>query len=182
MFTKFYGQCLLCPKGTKSPIKTKKLLCPKHLQEDKDSKKSPEKLAKENLKKEAKYTKASNYKTKPRKITGEGDVFSRIWNSRLHNCEVCGRPLIRKKNEVGIFSHILSKGASPQMRLDEDFILLMGDSLWPHCGCHAKWENRTENMRNMEIWKPIFLLLDEAKKIGHERRKNKPLYNEDENP
>lgn len=182
MFHPFIGNCRLCPRGTKSKITTTKLLCPKHLQEDKNSRKSPEKLAKEKLKREAKYTKASNYKIKPRKVTGEKNVFEKIWAERLHRCEVCDRPIIRKKNEVDMFSHVLSKGASTVMRLDEDFILIMGNGKYPNCDHHATWENRTENMRDMEIWKPIFLLLDEAKKIGHERRKNKPLYNENQNP
>ena len=176
MFQKFFGQCIECPKGTKSYIRVKSLRCDKHNYEFKQSKKSPEKLAREKEKREAKYTKASNYKFKPRKITGEKTVFDRIWATRLHKCEVCTRPLIRKKDEVDMFSHILSKGASSVMRLDEDFILLMGNGKVFNCNCHTKWENRTKEMRQMEMWKPIFLLLDEAKNIGHRKRKNKPLY------
>lgn len=176
MFSPCYTQCIDCPKGTKSFVAVKTMRCAKHNQEFKESKKSPEKLAKEKLKREAKFTKASNYKYKPRKVTGEGDIFNRIWNSRLHKCEVCERPLIRKKNTVSIFSHILSKGASTYSRLDEDYILLMGDGFAGNCGCHSKWENRTTEMRNIEMWKPIFLLLDSAKEKAHRSRKNKPLY------
>lgn len=182
MFRPFIGRCIDCPKGTKSFIVVKAMRCAKHNGEFKQSKKSPEKLAKEKQKREVQYTKASNYQFKPRKVTGEGTLFDKIWATRLHKCEVCTRPIIRKKNEVGMFSHILSKGADPVMRLDEDFILLMGDGKHPNCNCHGKWEKRTKEMRNIEMWKPIFLLLDEAKKIAHQRRKNKPLYHENNNP
>ena len=176
MFKPFVGNCIQCPRGVKSLITTKRFLCQKHLQEFKENKKSPEKLAKEKLIREAKYTKASNYRFKPRKVTGEGNIFNHIWETRLHKCEVCTRPITRKKNEVGMFSHVLSKGADVVMRLNEDFILLMGDGKYPNCNCHSRWELRTEEMRQIEMWKPIFLLLDEAKIRGHQLRKNKPVY------
>lgn len=175
-FTPHIGQCLQCPRGTKSRIMTKRLLCPKHLQEYKNSRKSPEKLERERLKLEEKIAKAKKYKPKPRKVTGERTRFDHIWDTRLHRCEVCTRPIIRKKNSVGMFSHVLSKGADPVMRLDEDFILLMGDGKYTNCRCHKLWEHRTPEMRLIEMWKPIFLLLDEAKRKAHQLRKNKPLY------
>lgn len=181
MFTPFHGQCIDCPKGIKSFIRVKSLRCDKHHHAFKEGKKSPEKLERDKIKRQANYTKASSYKFKLRKVTGEKTVFDRIWNNRLHRCEVCDRPIIRKKNEVGMFSHVLSKGANTVMRLDEYFILLMGDGLYSNCNCHGKWEKRTKDMRDIEMWKPIFLLLDAAKKLGHERRKNKPLYNENNN-
>lgn len=176
MFKSFIGQCLKCPRGTKSLIATTRFLCPHHLQELKDSRKSPAKLSMEKSKLMRKNEKLKNYRFKPRKVTGEKTVFDKIWATRLHKCEVCTRPIIRKKDEVGMFSHVLSKGANTVMRLDEDFILLMGDGLYPNCRCHGKWEHRTKEMRNIEMWKPIFLLLDEAKMKGHQLRKNKPLY------
>ena len=176
MFKPFIGNCIYCPRGVKSLITTKRFLCQNHLQEFKESQKSPEKLAKEKIIREAKYTKASNYKFKPRKVTGEKTLFDKIWSERLHNCEVCSRPIIRKKNEVDMFSHVLSKGADPVLRLDEDFILLMGNGKYPCCDCHGRWEHRTKEMRQIEMWKPVFLLLDEAKIKGHKLRKNKPLY------
>lgn len=176
MFKPFIGNCICCSLGVKSLITTKRLLCQKHLQEFKESKKSPEKLAKEKLKREEKYTKASNYKFKPRKITSERSLFDLIWDRRFHRCEVCTRQITRKKNSVGMFSHVLSKGADVVMRLDEDFILLMGDGKYPNCNCHFRWETRTKEMREIEMWKPIFLLLDEAKIRGHQLRKNRPLY------
>lgn len=181
MFKPIVGNCIDCPKGTKSLLVVKALRCHKHNEEFKQSKKSPEKLNKEREKQQEKFTKASNYTIKPRKVTGEKSVFDRIWQNRIHRCEVCDRPLIRKKNEVDMFSHVLSKGASTVMRLDEDFILLMGNGKHPNCRCHMLWESRTDNMRDIEMWKPVFILLDAAKKIGHQKRKNKPLYNENNN-
>lgn len=178
MFKPCISQCQKCPKGTKSLITTKRFLCPTHLQEYKDSQKSPQKLLLEETKRKEKIEKKKAYKPKPRKITNEKSVFDRIWETRLHNCEVCGRPIIRKKNSVGMFSHVLSKGASTHSRLDEDYILLMGDGLYPNCDHHKTWENRTSNMRDIEMWKPIFLLLDSAKEKAHNSRKNKPLYTE----
>jgi len=125
--------------------------------------------------------KRSSVKQKPRKVTGEGAVFEQIWDTRLHLCEVCEEPITRKDGGVGMFSHVLSKGAATHMRLKEEFILLMGDDLNGNCDCHPVWEARTEEMRSDPKWKPVFLLLDAAKKMAHETRKNKPLYSEDEN-
>lgn len=181
MFRPVIAQCIDCPKGKKSLLVVRAMRCAKHNYEFKERNKSPGKLAKEKSERQRKFTKASGYKLKPRKTTGEKEVFERIWLSRLHRCEVCTRPITRKKNSVDIFSHILSKGADPVLRLDEDFILLMGDGYYGNCSCHRKWETRTKNMQQMEMWKPIFLLLDEAKKKAHQLRKNKPLYSENQN-
>src|SRR3990167_3732044 len=53
-------------------------------------------------------------KKRQRKVTGEGELFDRIWADRLHFCEVCSHPIVRKKkNWVHMFSHILSKGSAP---------------------------------------------------------------------
>lgn len=176
MFKPDYGICIDCPKGTKSFIVVKAMRCAIHNYEFKQLNKSPEKLVREKLREKEKLIKARHYKFPARKVTGELTIFDKIWLTRLHKCEVCTRPIIRKKNEVGMFSHVLSKGASEVMRLDGDFILLMGDGRSPNCNCHRKWETRTKEMREIEMWKPIFLLLDAAKEIGHKRRKNKPLY------
>ena len=113
------------------------------------------------------------------KKTGEGEVFNRIWATREHNCEVCERPIKRVDGGVGMFSHVLSKGADVSMRLDEENILLMGDNINGNCDCHDKWEHRTKEMREIEMWKPIFLLLDAIKTKSNVT--NKPNYNFKEN-
>lgn len=172
MFKIFYGQCTDCPKGKKSLIVVKAMRCAWHNHQFKLSKKPLCKIIQYKLK---------QARNKFKKVTGEKDVFEKIWIERLHRCEVCTRPIIRKKGEVGMFSHVLSKGASTITRLDEDFILLMGDGFYGNCRCHFKWDTRTKEMRNIEMWKPVFLLLDYAKQQSHKRRKNKPLYNEKDN-
>lgn len=111
-----------------------------------------------------------------KKTTGEKAVFEAIYQDRPHRCQVCDRPITRKKDSVDIFSHVSSKGSNPVLRLDPEFILLMGDGYHKNCRCHFFWETRTNEMRNIEMWKPIFELLDLAKAKAHQLRKNKPLY------
>ena len=108
------------------------------------------------------------------KKTGEGVVFENIWNTREHKCEVCDDPIKRVDGGVGMFSHILSKGSYPDMRLDEENILLMGDGINGNCNCHFEWEFRTEEMRDIEMWKPIFLLQEAL--IIKSNITNKPNY------
>lgn len=163
MFSPHKGQCSSCPEGTISLIIVKKGLCFRHNEELKQSKKSPERLERERLKKEAQIKKYQSYKPKPRKVTGELNFFNGIWATREHGCEVCGKEIIRRNKEVGMFSHVISKGANCTLRLDEENILLMGDGWYGNCDCHPKWEFRTKEMREIEMWKPIFLLLEALK-------------------
>lgn len=107
------------------------------------------------------------------KKTGEGEVFTHIWNTREHKCEVCDAPIKRVNGGVGMFSHILSKGSYVDMRLDEENILLMGDGLYDNCDCHPVWEIRTAEMRNIEMWRPIFLLQDALKRKANVTNKGK---------
>jgi hypothetical protein len=106
-------------------------------------------------------------------------VFDRIWNTREHKCEVCDTPIVRKNKSVGMFSHVLSKGSYPELRLDEENILLKGDGLYDNCDCHHEWEHRTADMRNIERWRPVFLLQDALKRKANVE--NKPNYNFKEN-
>ena len=94
------------------------------------------------------------------KKTGEGLIFNHIWQTREHKCEVCGDPIKRVDGGVRMFSHVVSKGSHPELRLDEENILLKGDGLFGNCDCHDKWEHRVPEMRDIEMWKPIFLLHD----------------------
>ena len=97
------------------------------------------------------------------KNTGQLEVFNHIWSTREHKCEVCGQSIKRVNGSVGIFSHVLSKGSYKELMLDEENILLKGDGLYGNCDCHFRWENRTAEMRNIEMWRPIFLLQDALK-------------------
>lgn len=173
MAFKFYrGQCIDCEKGKKSWIKVKSKRCDFHNHAFKQAKKTigrikPLVINPNGLR--------PAFKLKFKKPTGEKEIFEQIWADRPHRCQVCDRPIIRKKNSVDVFSHVSSKGSNPAIRLDEQFILLMGNG-HDGCRCHFLWETRTNAMRNIEMWKPIFELLDAAKKKGHDMRKNKPLY------
>lgn len=78
------------------------------------------------------------YKRKP---TGEKELFLRIWASRMHVCINCGVGL-GKEPKVGYFSHIKSKGAYPELRLDETNIQLL-------ClPCHQAYDQGTKEQYN----------------------------------
>lgn len=158
MFEPHNGQCPSCPQGTVSLIIVKKGFCFRHNEEYKEGKKSPQRKENDRLRKEAQFQKALAYRPKPRKVTGEGKIFNEIWDERPHVCQVCSQPVVRKKNSVGMFSHVLSKGAFPELRLDKENILIKGDGKYPNCNCHRKWEERTAEMRDIPMWQPIFRL------------------------
>lgn len=94
------------------------------------------------------------------KNSGQKDVFERIWSTREHRCEVCDAPVKRVDGGVRMFSHVVSKQAYPDLKLDEENILIKGDGLYGNCNHHQEWEHRTAEMREIEMWKPIFLLHD----------------------
>lgn len=78
-------------------------------------------------------------KSKPlhsRKVTGEYELFLEIWNERPHVCENCGVPIFfrNRKEFVKKFSHVKSKGAYPELRLDKGNIQILCDT------CHSLWE------------------------------------------
>ena len=64
--------------------------------------------------------------------TGELELFKEIWNERPHICEVDGKPL--GAFSVGLFSHVLTKGAYPGFRLYKKNIVL----------CRLKWHQQWE--------------------------------------
>jgi hypothetical protein len=67
------------------------------------------------------------------KFKDDAAVNRRIWGLRPHVCEECGSPLPKVPKKV-YFSHLLSKGAHPELRFDDNNIVL-------HCeDCHQKWE------------------------------------------
>lgn len=71
-------------------------------------------------------------KTK-RKKTGEWDLFLEIWNERKHVCVNCGKQLGLRPQPI-FFSHILTKGSHPSLRLNKNNIeLLCAED-------HMKWE------------------------------------------
>jgi hypothetical protein len=84
------------------------------------------------------------------KIKADNDIYVAVWESKSsHNCEECGRDLGGMYAPNGrikrwIFSHIISKGARPDMRSDtRNFNLLCYD-------CHQQYE--FGDRRAMKIW------------------------------
>lgn len=79
-------------------------------------------------------TKLYKYKRKP---TGEKELFLSIWLKRPHICENC-TIYLGEEPKTFYFSHIKSKGAHPELRLDENNIELL-------ClECHQAWEFNRE--------------------------------------
>ena len=72
---------------------------------------------------------------KPRKKTGELELFKEIWDKRPHVCTVCDARL--PMFTVRFFAHILGKGTEPAARLDPDNIDIM---CYP---CHYRYDHET---------------------------------------
>lgn len=74
-------------------------------------------------------------KKKPKKKTGEFDVFVKIWRTRIHRSVVSGKYI--PYFNVSCFAHVLGKGAYPSLRLVEENIVLLTQEehhLFDHCG------------------------------------------------
>lgn len=82
---------------------------------------------------ERKVEQSSKRVKKRRKPTGEKELFLEIWGERPHVCTKCDRYLSGQPL-AGYFSHIKSKGAHPELRLDKDNIEIV-------ClNCHQEYE------------------------------------------
>lgn len=72
-------------------------------------------------------------KKKTTKNSGERLLFLEIWRERPHYCNKCGTYL-GNTPKVHYFSHIKSKGAHPELRLDKNNIEIL-------ClKCHQEYE------------------------------------------
>lgn len=85
--------------------------------------------AKESAAKKPKRVSAPR-KSKP---TGERELFAEIWAERPHVCTHCGKELPEPMLSF-YFSHIKSKGAFPELRLEKSNIELTCVK------CHQEWE------------------------------------------
>ena len=75
-----------------------------------------------------------------RKQTGEKELFRYIWETRPHECEHCGLPL--REPRAHYFAHIKSKGAYPELRLEESNIkLFCFDFTNSSNGCHYLFDS-----------------------------------------
>lgn len=71
-------------------------------------------------------------KSDGKRHTGEKGLFLKIWSQRPHYCVKCGKWLGDEPKAV-FFSHIKSKGAHPELRLDPNNIeLLCSDCHYRH--------------------------------------------------
>ena len=99
----------------------------------------------------------SSIKPKFRKATGEWDMFLEIWKERKHICE-------NRRTQLGdtpkpyMFSHIISKGRNPSLRLDPDNIELLCKP------CHTLHETGT---------------IQQVKRMAHSQKKKDYLKKND---
>lgn len=89
-----------------------------------------------------------------RKASGQAKVFKAIWDSRPHWCEVCWATIQQPRPEN--FSHLLPKGAYPELKLDERNIVLKCRD------CHNLWHRHgASGLRYSFSWVRIVQLRDE---------------------
>src|SRR3990172_10387455 len=107
MFKIHYGQCIDCPKGTRSLIVVKSMRCKYHNYNYKQAKKT-QRIEKFTPKTgEEKKQVFSSIKQKFRMPTGELAVFKEIWKKKEHISELSLKPILYF--DIWCFSHILSK-------------------------------------------------------------------------
>lgn len=68
-------------------------------------------------------------------------VFLEIWKERPHKCVSCGKDLGDEPKAI-YFSHIKSRGAHPELKLDKENIELRCDA------CHYNWDFGNRNNKN----------------------------------
>lgn len=79
-----------------------------------------------------------------RKVTKELAVFLEIWNERPHMSEISGR-YIREFSPY-CFSHVLTKGSHPEMRLNKLNIVIVTPQE------HRMWETEGFRLVNIPEW------------------------------
>lgn len=80
--------------------------------------------------------KTTSIKVKPKKATGEREMFMEIWGERPHYCvnKNCGKYLGEEPKAI-YFSHRKSKGAYPSLRLEKSNIDLLCET------CHHEYDH-----------------------------------------
>jgi len=72
-------------------------------------------------------------------------MFKEIWNERPHRCVECNKDLGNKLQPI-FFSHILTKGRTPELRLNKNNIELL-------CAeHHMKWETADLDTKRSFKW------------------------------
>jgi hypothetical protein len=117
--------------------------------------------------------KASSFSSKPRKALkprsprnkgGQVALFRRIWDSRPHQCEVCGAHI--EEAMASNFSHLLPKGTCPDYKLDERNVVIKCPN------CHNMWHQvgptyLQEDKEWAAVCAKYFALRDEANGLTH---------------
>ena len=85
-----------------------------------------------------------NRKTSEMKNNDLTVVFEHIWATRPHYCFHCDRYLGREPKSI-FFSHILSRGAHPSLRCDEENIVLACEE------CHHIYDFRDKSKLKKQI-------------------------------
>tara|TARA_R110000803_G_scaffold50845_4_gene105414 strand:- start:425 stop:916 length:492 start_codon:yes stop_codon:yes gene_type:complete len=120
MFRGEFGKCSQCSNQTLIVI-NKPYLCKKCNDARKKMKKLSKTLIVDPTPKKA--IKRSSIKYKKKEPTGEGEMFRVIWDERDHICTGCNKHL-GDEAIVHYFSHILTKGQYPRLRLEKDNIMI----------------------------------------------------------
>lgn len=68
------------------------------------------------------------------KFKNQKEMFFHIWEEKPHTCDLCG-VYLGEEPLAHYFSHILSKGAYPRLKLNPENIML---NCWD---CHQKWDH-----------------------------------------
>lgn len=97
-----------------------------------------------------------------RKRTGEMDVFIEIWNERPRKSEISGEDLGNILKPI-FFSHVLSKGAYPSLRLDKRNIVLKTLEE------HQLWEFGKHKIKDDPKWKWVFERKEQLKREYYEK-------------
>lgn len=112
----------------------------------------------EDMKRSGLVSRASSFTSKPRKRIKprakpkpgqktQPQVFAEIWAERPHECRVCNAPI--DEPTLSNFSHILSKGAYPSMKLDKRNI-----EIW--CAdCHHLYTVKDISVVSRPMWKRV---------------------------
>lgn len=92
---------------------------------------------------------------KPKKISGQKELFEEIWNTTPHVCWITGDRL-PEPAKADYFFHVLPKGGFPKYKFNpENLILTRSDY---HRDWHSK--GRSELLKKDPRWQRVFDLYD----------------------
>jgi hypothetical protein len=99
------------------------------------------------------------------KVTGEGEVFKKIANSRKRVSFITGKEI--KTVHHYNMAHVLPKKNYPHFRLYERNIVFLT------LGEHELWDQGRHKIKDNPAWKKLFILEDELKSEYNQKHPNK---------